>query len=132
MDGNNPVCYHMGNASDFENPNPKYQWIALTNDMSIGKVTDEFDAGMISLKLSIHNKTTDGEIDFTKYDAWKKPPPKRLNSIKVRCHIYQCRDLPAADDTGASDPYIEIWSPEKEKILTTVIENNVNPVIYRI
>lgn len=37
------------------------------------------------------------------------PPPKRLSSWKIRCYIYQCKDLPPADSEGTSDAYIEAW-----------------------
>jgi Ca2+-dependent lipid-binding protein len=29
--------------------------------------------------------------------------------IKVRAYIYQCKDLPAADSNGTSDPFIKVW-----------------------
>jgi len=64
--------------------------------------------------LSIHDVTKDGKIDYSKYDAWKKPPLKRLKIKKVRAYIFQCRDLPAADEDGQSDPYIKIWDLSKE------------------
>ena len=32
---------------------------------------------------------------------------------KVRAYIYAAKQLPPCDDTGASDPYIECWSPHK-------------------
>jgi len=70
---------------------------------------------MIQVKLCINHKSLNGSIDFKQYDSWKKPPPKRLNSWKIRAHIYQCKDLPAADDDGTSDPYIEVWSSDKDR-----------------
>ncbi len=36
----------------------------------------------------------------------EKSLPKRAKSQKVRAYIYQCKDLPAADDDGLSDPFI--------------------------
>jgi Ca2+-dependent lipid-binding protein len=69
-------------------------------------------------------------IDFKQHEAWKKPPPKRLTSWKVRCYIYQCKDLPAADSEGSSDPYIEVWSTDKKKAKTPVVEDNCNPIFF--
>lgn len=69
-------------------------------------------------------------VDFKNYDAWKRPPPKRLNSYKVRCYIYQCRDLPAADSDGSSDPFIEVWSTDKKKAKTPVVDDNCNPIFF--
>lgn len=77
MDGENAVCYAKEDIEAFMDPNPKIKWYELTPDLSVGKVKEFHKAGLISLKLSIHNKTRDGPIDFAKFDAWKKPPPKR-------------------------------------------------------
>jgi Ca2+-dependent lipid-binding protein len=38
--------------------------------------------------------------------------------------------LPAADSDGASDPYIEVWSTDKEKPKTPVVEDNCNPIFF--
>lgn len=67
------------------------------------------------MKLSINDKTLNGSKNFKEHKAWMKPPPKRLSSWKIRCYIYQCKDLPAADSEGSSDAYIEAWSTDKEK-----------------
>jgi C2 domain len=82
------------------------------------------------MKLTINNKTLNGPLDYKNLEAWKKPPPKRLNAWKVRCYIYQCRDLPAADSDGSSDPYIEAWAPDKKKSITAVVDDNCNPIYY--
>lgn len=60
----------------------------MNNDPSIGKVAEPHKAGLISFKLSIHDKTIDGPINFEQFDAWKKPPAKRLNIKKVRVYVY--------------------------------------------
>jgi Ca2+-dependent lipid-binding protein len=85
---------------------------------------------MFSLKLSIHHLTQFGNVDFKTFEAWKKPPPKRLSSWKLRTYIYQCKDLPAADSEGSSDPYIEVWSTDKKKGRTITIEDNCNPIFF--
>ena len=85
---------------DFVDPNPKMKWIQLNPDLAIGKVTDSNKSGIISIKLSIHNKSAKGPINFEAFDAWKKGPPKRMSVYKCRAFIFQCRDLPAADDDG--------------------------------
>mmetsp|Transcript_73146 Transcript_73146/g.101428 ORF Transcript_73146/g.101428 Transcript_73146/m.101428 type:complete len:105 (-) Transcript_73146:136-450(-) len=55
-------------------------------------------------------------------------PPKRLECWTIRAYIFQCRDIPAADDDGSSDAYIKIWNPEGEELKTKVIEDNLNPI----
>jgi len=88
MDGDTPVCFWKGDLTDFINPDPDYKWLPLSCDLAIGKVADPSKAGMISFKLSINDKTKNGSIDFKQYNAWKKPPPKRLSSWKIRAYIY--------------------------------------------
>ena len=84
MDGDTPVCFWKGQCTDFLNPDPGYQWLPLTCDLSVGSVTDQSKAGMIQVKMAINHKSKNGPVDFKKYDSWKKPPPKRLSSWKTR------------------------------------------------
>ena len=71
-----------------------------------------------------------GPINFADFDAWKKPPPKRLGNFKVRAFVFQCRDLPAADSDGQSDPYLRIWDTDTTVKKTKIIEDNLNPLFY--
>ena len=88
MEGNKPICFYKGECTDFENPDPTFQWFAFKNDLAIGSVKDSYKAGLFSMKLSIHHKTKNGPCDFKQFNAWKKPPPKRLSSWKIRAYIY--------------------------------------------
>ena len=68
-------------------------------------------------KLAIHDITKNDKSNFTEKPAWA-PLPKfmRYQAIKIRAYVYQCKDLPAADSDGTSDPYIKIWDmSETEK-----------------
>lgn len=118
LDGDNPICYWSGPAIEFENPNPLPRWIPLQCDQAKGVVTNSWEAGLLQIKLSLSHKTKKGAVDFTKFDAWKKPPPKRLSSWKIRCFIFQCKDIPSADSDGASDPYVTIWNPDNKVVKT--------------
>lgn len=100
MSGDKPICFYQANIEEFLDPNPKMRWIELTNDLAIGKVTEAYQSGLISFKLSIHDKAKDGPIQFDSFSSWKKLPPKRMGIKKVRAYIFQCRDLPAADSDG--------------------------------
>lgn len=55
-------------------------------------------------------------------DVFKKDIPKRANAFKIRAYIYQAESLPPCDASGASDPYIEVWTPGEEAIRTAVVE----------
>lgn len=55
--------------------------------------------------------------------------PRRPGNLKVRAYIFQCRDLPAADSDGTSDPFLQITDsdvPQK----TATINDNLNPIFY--
>ena len=69
-------------------PNAEFKWVSFCPDRCVGKVKDSNDAGMISFKLSIHNTSDKGPINFKDFDAWRKPPSKRANAVKIRAYIY--------------------------------------------
>ena len=47
----------------------------------------------------------------------------------MRAYIFQCRDIPAADSDGTSDPFLEITDSDTPK-RTQVIDDNLNPIFY--
>jgi hypothetical protein len=82
--------------------------------------------------MEMHDVTKNGEFDFKTRKVWKQKIAKRANPVKIRCYIYLCRDLPAADKSGTSDPYITIWDTVPEKKRTQTIEDNNNPLYYEV
>ena len=64
MDGDNAVCYIQEEIETFMDPNPQFRWYELQPDLSVGKVKEAHMAGLVSIKLSIHDKTKNGPIDF--------------------------------------------------------------------
>jgi len=38
---------------------------------------------------------------------------KRPGNKRVRAFVYQCRDIPAADSDGTSDPFLEFIDSDK-------------------
>ena len=110
MDGDKPVSYWKGDAGDFENPNPSIKWVEMINDPSIGEISKPHKAGIIAFKLSIKKREGADPYNFLTEKAWINPPPPRPAVRSVRAYIFQCRDLPNADDDSLSDPYVKIWS----------------------
>ena len=51
--------------------------------------------------------------------------------MKVRAYIYQCRDLPAADKTGTSDPYVQAWDVSPNIKGTMILYETLNPIFYQ-
>ena len=80
--------------------------------------------------MSINEKHKNGPVEYKQYEAWKKPPPRRLNVKKIRCFIFQCRDIPSADEDGTSDAYISVWNQEGKELRTRVIEDSLNPIYF--
>ena len=64
MSGDKPICFYSANIEEFMDPNPKMRWIELNPDLALGKVTEHSQAGLISFKMSIHDKAKDGPISF--------------------------------------------------------------------
>ena len=56
MDGSNAICFWQGMCKDFVNPDPEFKWITLQIDKAIGKVKNDFESGLIGLKLCINDK----------------------------------------------------------------------------
>ena len=48
----------------------------------------------------------------------------------MRCYIFQCRDLPSADDDGSSDPFLQIFNTDGDDVRSSVIDDNLNPIYY--
>ena len=46
--------------------------------------------------------------------------------------MYQCRDLPAADNDGQSDPFIKFWDTTLEHKKTQIIYDNCNPMFFEV
>jgi hypothetical protein len=78
------VCYWAGNITDFMNPNPQIKWIEMEPDLAIGTVTKREKAGIIGIKMAIHDVTANGPIDWEEYPAWSVPLRKRPKLLKVR------------------------------------------------
>ena len=57
LDGDNPISYSCFEIDKFMNPNPEPMWVELQPDLSYGKVKEYYKAGIVSIKLAIHDKT---------------------------------------------------------------------------
>lgn len=106
-------------------------WVTFLPDKSVGKVKNEWEGGLVRLRLYIG--IIDSEKDEIAIGRWNvKPVLPPENGRKLLVNIYQCRNLPAADSSGDADPYLEIQcgtsthtTPKQERL------NNLNPVWYR-
>ncbi len=88
MDGSKPICYYKSHIKNFINPNAKMEFVELTPDRALGKVTTDHKAGVVSFKLSVNDVAKNGKLDWSQYDAWKSPPSKKPKAKKVRAYIF--------------------------------------------
>lgn len=86
-------------------------------------------AGLVGLRISIHDVSRNGPYDWSK-GVWGSRLSKRPSNKKARIYIYQCRDLPAADSNGTSDPFLVVHDSDKLK-RTITVEDNLNPIFYQ-
>lgn len=138
------VCFWRGRAADFElqrgGLNDKvgeFKWYPLQPNEYYGKVSNAHEAGLVQFRLTINQI---GDDDSNKVSNWKEYPnwnqklSIRNKYNKVRCYIFQCRDLPAADADGTSDAQISAYSVKREEdqrealTKTLVCDDNLNPI----
>jgi hypothetical protein len=71
------ICFWKGSIMQFTNPNPELRWLEMTPDLAIGEVKEFHKAGIVGLRLSIHDVTKNGPIDWKDYPQWAKKQSKR-------------------------------------------------------
>ena len=131
MDGTVPICYWKDECTNYTDPNAKQQWVPFECDLAVGKCTKPHMAGIFQFRLYLQDAHEEGKHFIPEnYPAWSKPPAKRQNAFKIRCYLYQAENLPPCDATGASDPYIECWTPNNETVKTLHVEQTNNPLYY--
>lgn len=111
----------------------------MTAEPVENKIKSPEEAGVVSFRLSI---VPAGSVDLMSQDVWKRKRSRRPDTAKVRCYLFQCKDLPAADEDGASDPLVSVFSsiPHDDKesrmleqlVETQMIENNCDPMFYEV
>jgi len=103
-----PISYVKLRASDYMEPNPGLQWL----EMIVEPVEDAIDspelAGIVGLRLTILRD--ENPVDIIKEANWAKKMKRRPDSAKIRCYLFQCKGLPAADDDGSSDPKVRVFN----------------------
>ena len=126
------MSYARFKASEFTELNAKLQWIELKPEPVSNEVKSPEMAGILSFKCSIYNQI-DTTVNVMKEPNWSKKLPRRPKLCNIRCFIYSCRDLPAADEDGTSDPILQIWdtADKKEQIKKTeCIDDTCDPMYY--
>ncbi|CAG9312955.1 unnamed protein product [Blepharisma stoltei] len=125
---NEKICYARVSPYGWNNVNSNGTWIALLPDKAIGKINKDWEGGFIMLRLYI--TPYDENNDNLSVGRWNVPPRlKKMQKVKLIVNLYQCKNLPAADSDGNSDPYIEIYCCGVTKRSKTK-PNTLNPMWY--
>ena len=124
------LSYWRGPATKFMEIDAEMQWVTLQIDHSVGEIKDPQKSGLISIRLAINDRTDNGDIDWDYVPNWSEDRPEAPSFYNVRAHIFQCKNLPAADTDGSCDPYIMVYSPDEDKKFTQIIHDNNNPIFY--
>jgi hypothetical protein len=82
------------------------EWIPLKEDKSIDALDEGEFPGSVQILVAF-GPSEDAEL--TKKE-WKDcvQTMKIRQAYQLRVHLYQGRNLPAADDNGLSDPYLKV------------------------
>jgi len=78
----------MDAIENFIDPNPKFRWYEMLPDLAIGKVKEPNKCGLLSIKMTVHDRTANGPFVMSSSPAWKKGPPKRPLNKLVRAFVY--------------------------------------------
>ena len=81
------VCYARLSARDLVDKDPKIQWLEFLPDLAVGTVKDSHMAGLVGIRVSIHDVTANGPYDWSK-GVWGTRIPKRPGNLKARVYIY--------------------------------------------
>jgi hypothetical protein len=104
------------------------EWVLLQEDKSIDALEDDVFPGTVLMKIGF-GPAADAEGHA---DAWKEALDKsrELTPYQMRLHIFQCKNIPAADSNGLSDPFLKIKYLGKDTLKTETKKKTVFPTWY--
>lgn len=134
--------------------NANLKWYPLTNNRA-HNVIQPHEGGLIQFKLQIvkredkasrRSSTKVGllatseqiereiiaDFNWKNHPSWMKPPPQRYDVYKLRCYIFQCKNLPSADSDGTADPKVRVFAPLGKDEETSVVRDNLNPIFTQV
>lgn len=130
---NKPVCFCRIKPIDlqtkqligFEQP---AQWWLLQEDKSIDALDDDVFPGSVLVKLGFGLAS---EADLA-VDHWKDclERSRELTPYQMRIHVFQAKNVPAADSNGLCDPFLKLKFLGKE-LRTPVKKKTLFPTYYQ-
>jgi hypothetical protein len=89
--------------------------------------------GISDSEITLKDGSVVNSEDTNSSEGWNVEPARPPGQKKyVVANLYQCKNLPAADSDGNSDPYVQIYCGNT-MVETGHVEreNTLNPVWYR-
>ena len=127
MRGDNKLCYLRIPAAECLSKNSPAVWRKLKPEPNTGTVKEDWKAGYLRVKLYI-GELIEGADDGN-WPNLKMPP---VQKFKLYVHVFQCRDLAAADKNGLADPYLNIYCAGMEaSTKSNPCELTLNPRWYQ-
>jgi len=124
-DGKQYISFKRVAAKNYKDPNMELEWLSLDENLSDGTLKRKNDCGIVSWKFSISDSPNTGASEETK--GWKVTRPVQT-FYDIFVHIFQCKDLPAADEEGTSDTYIRVVTSSETPVRTNIAYATLNPV----
>jgi hypothetical protein len=63
MDDDKPISWWKGKLADFDTVESKFKWLQLKADRAVDEVSDDYKAGMVSVKMGVKKKGFEA-VDF--------------------------------------------------------------------
>eukprot|EP01034_Spumella_vulgaris_P027083 gene27083-33756_t len=131
---NKPVCFTRIKAvlnvkeKTFLGFDQPAKWFLLQEDKSIDALDNDVFPGNILIKVGFGHAT---ESDKS-WSDWKGflDKSKKGSPYQVRVHVYQAKNLPAADSNGLCDPYIKV-NFMGQMVQTAIVRKNLFPGYYQ-
>ncbi len=133
---NKPVCFYRmkpwvldeSKKKQFLGFEREAEWVLMQEDKSIDALDKEVFPGTVLIKLGF-GYADEAEL---KQESWKRALEKsrELTPYQMRIHVFQCRNIPAADSNGLSDPFLKIRFAGRESIKTKVKKKTLFPTYY--
>ena len=104
------ICYVRIPANECTEKLLKPQWRQLKAEKTVGKIKDDWNTGFIYIKVYVGLFDENSGLD----KAWIIPKPTENQKWKLYAHVFQAKNLPAADKNGLADPYFNLYCAGEE------------------
>ena len=95
-DGDSYLSFKRVKTKKYNNPNVEYEWLNMDLNQSDGKLKALNHCGIICWKFSI----SDSPNILPKDEPVGRRAKRNEQFYNIYAHIFQCKDLPAADEEG--------------------------------